>query len=252
MCRRYLGAEFDIHGGGLDLVFPHHENEIAQSRAAGLPFARYWVHHALLNLGTAKMSKSIGNVIDLTAVAAMGVRPIELRYYLITAHYRSIIDFTEAALQSKAAAFRRIEGFVTRAVESVGQVDPAPLPRAFVEAMDDDLNTSDAVALLHEVVTAGNAALTDGGDVAGALAEVRAMLGVLGLDPLDRAWSTGTGGDLRSTVDGLVALALEQRALARERKDWPAADAVRDQLKRAGVIVEDTPHGPRWSIADGR
>jgi cysteinyl-tRNA synthetase len=133
----------------------------------------------------------------------------------------------------------------------VGDADPAPLPPGFVEAMDDDLNTSDAVALIHEVVTAGNAALTDGGDVAAALGEVRAMLGVLGLDPLDPAWSTGTG-DLRSTVDGLVALALEQRALARERKDWPAADAVRDQLKRAGVIVEDTPHGPRWSIADGR
>ena len=251
MCRRYLGAEFDIHGGGLDLVFPHHENEIAQSRAAGLPFARYWVHHALLNLGTAKMSKSLGNVIDLATVAAMGVRPIELRYYLITAHYRSIIDFTEPALQEKATAFRRIEGFVTRAAELLGEVDPAPLPPGFVEAMDDDLNTSDAVALIHEVVTAGNAALTDGGDVAAALAEVRAMLGVLGLDPSDPAWSTGTG-DLRSTVDGLVALALEQRALARERKDWPAADAVRDQLKRAGVIVEDTPHGPRWSIADGR
>jgi cysteinyl-tRNA synthetase len=251
MCRRYLGAEFDIHGGGLDLVFPHHENEIAQSRAAGLPFARYWVHHALLNLGTAKMSKSLGNVIDLAAVAGMGVRPIELRYYLISAHYRSIIDFTESALQEKATAFRRIEGFVTRAAELVGDADPAPLPPGFVEAMDDDLNTSDAVALIHEVVTAGNAALTDGGDVAVALGEVRAMLGVLGLDPLDPAWSTGTG-DLRSTVDGLVALALEQRALARERKDWPAADAVRDQLKRAGVIVEDTPHGPRWSIADGR
>ncbi len=247
MCRRYLGPEFDIHGGGLDLVFPHHENEIAQSRAAGLPFARYWVHNALLNLGATKMSKSVGNVLDLAAVTATGVRPIELRYYLVAAHYRSVIDFSEAALQDKAAAFRRVEGFVTRAVESVGPVEPGPLPADFSEAMDDDLNTAGALAVLHDAVTAGNAALAEGGDVAGALAPVRAMLGVLGLDPLDPQWTAGTA-DLRSTVDSLVALALEQRALARERRDWPAADAVRDQLKRAGVIVEDTPQGPRWGI----
>jgi cysteinyl-tRNA synthetase len=253
MCRRYLGAEFDIHGGGLDLVFPHHENEVAQSHAAGLPFARYWVHNALLNLGAAKMSKSVGNVIDLDTVAAMGVRPIELRYYLISAQYRSIIDFSEAGLHEKATAFRRIEGFVTRAVESVGLVDPGPLPPDFVEAMDDDLNTAAAVSILREAVTAGNAALADGDDVSDVLASVRAMLGVLGLDPLDPQWTTpGATDDLRTTVDGLVALALEQRALARQRRDWAAADAVRDQLKQAGVIVEDTPHGARWSVADAR
>jgi cysteinyl-tRNA synthetase len=252
MCRRYLGAEFDIHGGGLDLVFPHHENEIAQSRAAGLPFARYWVHHALLNLGAAKMSKSLGNVIDLDAVTATGVRPIELRYYLVSAHYRSIIDFSEGALHERAAAFRRVEGFVTRAAESVGAIEPGPLPADFVAAMDDDLNTAGALAVMHDAVTAGNAVLADGGDVTSMLAQVRAMLGVLGLDPLDPHWMVGGETDLRSTVDGLVALALEQRALARERRDWPAADAVRDQLKRAGVIVEDTPHGPRWSVADAR
>jgi cysteinyl-tRNA synthetase len=251
MCRRYLGAEFDIHGGGHDLVFPHHENEVAQSRAAGLPFARYWVHHGLLNLGPAKMSKSLGNVIDLDAVTGMGVRPVELRYYLTAAHYRSTIDFSEASLHAAATAFRRIEGFVTRAAESVGAVDPGPLPAEFAEAMDDDLNTSGALAVLQKAVAAGNTALTGGGDVVTALAAVRAMLGILGLDPLDAHWSADPG-DLRSTVDALVALALEQRALARERKDWPAADAVRDQLKRAGVIVEDTPGGVRWSIGDGR
>jgi cysteinyl-tRNA synthetase len=251
MCRRYLGAEFDIHGGGLDLVFPHHENEVAQSRAAGLPFARYWVHHGLLNLGAAKMSKSLGNVVDLATLTAAGIRPIELRYYMVAVHYRSVIDFSEAGLQDKAAAYRRIEGFVTRAAEAVGPVDPGALPPAFAEAMDDDLNTAGAVAVLHEAVTAGNAALSEAGDVAGPLAAVRAMLGVLGLDPLDPQWTSGTA-DLRSTVDSLVALALEQRQLARERRDWPAADAVRDQLKLAGVIVEDTPQGTRWSIADGR
>jgi cysteinyl-tRNA synthetase len=253
MCRRYLGAEFDIHGGGLDLVFPHHENEVAQSHAAGLPFARYWVHNALLNLGAAKMSKSVGNVIDLDAVAAMGIRPIELRYYLISAHYRSIIDFSEAGLHEKATAFGRIEGFVSRAIESVGPVDAGRLPPDFVEAMDDDLNTAAAVSILREAVTAGNAALADGDDVSDVLASVRAMLGVLGLDPLDPQWTApGATDNLRSTVDGLVALALEQRALARQRRDWAAADAVRDHLKQAGVIVEDTPHGPRWSVADAR
>jgi cysteinyl-tRNA synthetase len=181
------------------------------------------------------------------------VRPIELRYYLLSAHYRSIIDFSEAGLQERATAFGRIEGFVMRATESAGAVDPGPLPREFVEAMDDDLNTAAAVAIVREAVTAGNAVLAEGGDVAATLASVRAMLGVLGLDPLDPHWTVGGAtDDLRSTVDGLVALALEQRALARQRRDWAAADAVRDQLKQAGVIVEDTPHGPRWSVADAR
>jgi len=252
MSLRYLGAEFDIHGGGLDLVFPHHENEVAQSRAAGLPFARYWVHHGLLNLGAAKMGKSTGNVIDLATITAMGIRPIELRYYLLAAHYRSVIDFSEAALENAASAFRRVDNFVTRALESVGTVDPGPLPAEFAAAMDDDLNTSGAVAVLHDAVTAGNTALADGGDVAGALAAARAMLGVLGLDPLDPQWTVAGTDDLRSTVDGLVALALEQRQLARDRRDWSAADAVRDQLKQAGVIVEDTPQGPRWSVAHAR
>jgi cysteinyl-tRNA synthetase len=251
MCWRYLGDEFDIHGGGLDLVFPHHENEIAQSHAAGLPFARYWVHHALVNLDGAKMAKSLGNVLNVDAVVALGVRPVELRYYLSTPHYRSTIDYSEAALREAAAAYQRLEGFVQRAVERAGEVEPGELPAEFVAAMDDDLNTSRAMAVVHDTVRVGNVALDADGDVAGPLAAVRAMLGVLGLDPLDPHWA-GTGSDLKSTVDTLVALALEQRALARGRKDWAAADAVRDQLKQAGVIVEDTPHGPRWSISDAR
>jgi len=248
MCRRYLGDEFDIHGGGLDLVFPHHENEMAQSKAAGLGFARYWVHHGLLNLGTAKMSKSLGNVLDLAAVGEMGVRPVELRYYLSAAHYRSMIDFSEAALHEAATAYQRLENFVQHAVERVGTVDAGQLPAEFVEAMDDDLNTSRAFAIIHDTVRAGNTALAGDEDATGALAEVRAMLGVLGLDPLDPQWVQPGGAGMRSTVDGLVRLALEQRELARQRKDWAAADAVRDQLKQAGVVVEDTPHGPRWSV----
>ncbi|MBO0869751.1 MAG: cysteine--tRNA ligase [Micromonosporaceae bacterium] len=267
MCRRYLGAEFDIHGGGLDLVFPHHENEVAQSRAAGHGFARYWVHHGLLNLGAAKMSKSLGNVLNVDAVVALGVRPVELRYYLLAPHYRSTIDYSEAALREAAAGYQRVEGFVQRATEAAGRAGAAQavptaggdagvgasmLPGEFTEAMDDDLNTPRAIAVIHEAVRTGNAALSGGQDVAETLAQVRAMLAVLGLDPLDPQWSEERPGDLRSTVDALVELALRQRSLARERKDWAAADAVRDELKHAGVIVEDTPHGPRWSVADGR
>jgi cysteinyl-tRNA synthetase len=253
MCWRYLGAEFDIHGGGLDLTFPHHENEVAQSRAAGLPFARYWVHNGLLNLGEAKMSKSLGNVLDLERVEAMGVRPVELRYYMAAPHYRSRIDYSDEALREAAVAYRRIEGFVQRAVERVGPGAPGEPPAEFAAAMDDDLNTSAALAALHEVIRAGNTALTSGDDAATgrALAAVRAMLDLLGLDPLDPGWTgAGQDGDLRGTVDALVALALEQRAQARGRRDWAAADAVRDQLRQAGVAVEDTPHGPRWTIGE--
>jgi cysteinyl-tRNA synthetase len=262
MCWRYLGAEFDIHGGGLDLVFPHHENEVAQSQAAGLPFARFWVHHGLLNLGGAKMGKSTGNMIDLPSIEALGVRPVELRYYLTAAHYRSVIDYSEEALQEAAAAYRRLEGFVQRAAEVVGTGSPAEVGSAefaaepdtplasFAAAMDDDLNTSKALAVVHDLVREGNAALADGDNatVATALAQVRAMLATLGVDPLAPQWSAGGSAELRGVVDALVALALEQRAAARSRKDWPAADAVRDQLKAAGVVVEDTPNGPRWSV----
>jgi cysteinyl-tRNA synthetase len=256
MTWRYLGPEFDIHSGGLDLVFPHHENEIAQSHAAGLPFARYWPHNGLLNLGGSKMAKSVGNVLDVAAIQELGVRPIELRYYLSAAHYRSAIEFSEASLREAAAGFQRIEGFVQRATEVAGAVEPSLLCAEFVEAMDDDLNTSAAFASIHEVVREGNTALAAGklSAAAGAMASVRAMLGVLGLDPFDPAWAGSAAAEsgLRSTVDSLVALALEQRAAARSRKDWAAADAVRDQLKQAGVVVEDTPQGPRWTIGSDR
>jgi cysteinyl-tRNA synthetase len=253
MCWRYLGEEFDIHGGGLDLIFPHHENEIAQSHAAGLGFARFWVHHALLNLGTSKMSKSLGNVIDVAAVVAKGIRPVELRYYMAAPHYRSMIDYSDEALQEAAAGYRRLEGFAQRAAERVGPGEPGDLPAEFVEAMNDDLNTSRALAVVHDTVRAGNAALAAADDsaVASALSSVRAMLGVLGLDPLDPHWTDEAASGLTGVVDSLVTLALEQRAAARTRKDWAAADAVRDQLKQAGVVVEDTPGGPRWTLSDG-
>src|SRR3954463_16301850 len=253
MARRYLGAEFDIHGGGLDLTFPHHENELAQSRSAGLPFARYWVHNALLNLGEAKMSKSLGNVIDLAAVQAMGIRPVELRYYMGTPHYRSRIDYSDEALREAAVAYRRVEGFVRRAAEVVGPGRPKDVPPAFAAAMNDDVNTSAALAVVHDTIREGNTALAAGDEagIRGALTAVRAMLGVLGLDPLDGAWNAGeVKSDLKPVVDALVKLALEQRTQARARKDWAAADSVRDQLKNAGIQVEDTPAGPRWTVGE--
>ncbi|MGY1728841.1 cysteine--tRNA ligase [Geodermatophilus sp. SYSU D01062] len=251
MAGRYLGAEFDIHGGGLDLRFPHHENERAQSMAAGLPFTRYWMHNGWVTLGGEKMSKSLGNTALVDEVVRR-VRPVELRYYLVAPHYRSTVEFTDPALAEAGAAYRRVESFVHRAAERVGRDTPASLPPAFREAMDDDLGTPAAVAVVHEVVRTGNTALAEGDDaaLADALGAVRGMLGVLGLDPLDPRWAAGggTGDRLAEVTDGLVRLALEQRQAARARKDYAAADALRDQLTALGVQVEDTPQGPRWEL----
>jgi cysteinyl-tRNA synthetase len=253
MAERYLGPEFDVHGGGLDLRFPHHENEQAQSRAAGDGFARYWVHNGWVTLGGEKMSKSLGNTALVDEVVTR-VRPVELRYYLATPHYRSTIEFTDAALEEAAAGYRRIESFVRRAAERVGaDAGTRVLCAAFREALDDDLGTPAAVAAVHEVVREGNTALAAGDDaaVAGALGSVRAMLDVLGLDPLDPQWASSSGDDrLADVTDGLVRLALEQRAAARSRKDYAAADAIRDSLGELGVQVEDTPQGPRWELKD--
>jgi cysteinyl-tRNA synthetase len=251
MAERYLGPEFDIHGGGLDLRFPHHENEQAQSRAAGDGFARYWLHNGWVTLGGEKMSKSMGNT-ALVDEVVQRVRPVELRYYLVAPHYRSTIEFTDAALDEAVVAYRRLESFVRRAAERVGADAGSPVfCAAFTEALDDDLGTPAAVAGIHEAVRHGNTALADGDDtaVAGALGSVRAMLGVLGLDPLDPQWATGSSDEQLSHVtDGLVSLALEQRQAARARKDFAAADAIRDQLTSLGVSVEDTPQGPRWEL----
>ena len=252
MVGRYLGAEFDIHGGGLDLRFPHHENEQAQSRAAGDGFARYWLHNGWVTLGGEKMSKSMGNT-ALVDEVVQRVRPVELRYYLVAPHYRSTIEFTDAALEEAGVGYRRIESFVRRAAERVGADAGSPVLCAdFTNALDDDLGTPAAVAAIHDLVREGNTALAEGNDgaVAGALGSVRAMLGVLGLDPLDPQWADGAGDDrLTRATDGLVALALEQRQAARARKDFAAADAIRDQLTALGVVVEDTPQGPRWELS---
>ncbi|WP_031508186.1 cysteine--tRNA ligase [Streptomyces megasporus] len=254
MAHKYLGSAFDIHGGGIDLVFPHHENEIAQSTAYGDEFARYWVHNAWVTMSGEKMSKSLGNSVLVSEMVKQW-RPIVLRYYLGTPHYRSTIEYSEEALREAEAAFGRIEGFVQRAVERAGSVEPAAeVPEDFAAAMDDDFGVPQALAVVHTAVRQGNAALADGDKdaVAAALADVRAMLGVLGLDPLDPHW-TGDGGgergeELSEAVDALVGLVLEQRQAARARKDYATADAIRDQLQRAGLTIEDTPSGPRWEL----
>lgn len=250
MAGKYLGAEFDIHGGGLDLRFPHHENELAQSRAAGRPFARLWMHNAMLNLSGAKMSKSVGNTLMVSEVVKR-VPAIALRYYLVAAHYRSIVEFTEESLAEAAVAFERIEGFVRRAAERVGAGEPGDVTPAFAEAMDDDLSVPAALAETQRVISVGNTALTDGDDtVAGeALAQVRAMLDVLGVDPLAAQWQAqGADDGSRRALEPLVQGLLEQRQEARTTKDFATADRVRDQLAAAGIEIEDTPHGPRWSV----
>jgi len=253
MALKYLGGAFDIHGGGVDLRFPHHENEQAQSRAAGFGFASYWMHNAWITTAGEKMSKSLGNSL-LIPVVLERVRPIELRYYMVAAHYRSHVEFSYEALEEAAVGFRRVEGFLTRAAELTGGVGEDGMHCAeFVAAMDDDLGTSAAVAAIHDVVHEGNKLLAEGDSAAlrGNAASVRAMLAVLGVDPLDPHWAGGGSGSdekLSAAVSALVAGLLEQRARARADKDFAAADAIRDQLKAAGIALEDTPQGPKWSI----
>jgi cysteinyl-tRNA synthetase len=252
MVGKYLGEEFDIHGGGIDLRFPHHENEIAQSKAAGHKFARWWMHNAWVTTAGEKMSKSLGNSLLVREVVKQ-VRPVELRYYLVASHYRSHVEFSFEALNEAASAYRRIEGYVRRATEVVGPVSGGVLGAEFSEAMDDDLSVPAALAVLQGVIREGNKLLLDGPSDAlrDNLAAVREMLDVLGLDPLAAPWVSSAGGsNLHGVVDGLVDVALQERAEARTRKDYAAADRIRDRLTAAGIAVEDTPDGPRWTLAE--
>jgi cysteinyl-tRNA synthetase len=253
MASKYLGSAFDIHGGGVDLRFPHHENEQAQSRAAGHGFASYWLHNAWITTAGEKMSKSLGNSLLVPEVLTK-VRGIELRYYMVAAHYRSHVEFSFEALDEAAAGFRRIEGYLQRVAEVVGPAGTAGLLSAeFIAAMNDDLGTPAAVAAIHDAVREGNKLLVDGDspDLRSNAASVHAMLGVLGLDPAHPHWSADTGGAserLERAVDVLVRGLLEQRAVARAAKDFTTADAIRDQIVAAGIEVEDTPSGPRWTL----
>ncbi|WP_024356468.1 cysteine--tRNA ligase [Leucobacter chironomi] len=280
MATRYLGEEFDIHGGGLDLRFPHHENELAQSQAAGHPFARHWIHNGLVNTGGQKMSKSLGNSLfaaDLLSAA----RPIVLRYFLGSAHYRSVLEFSEHSLVEAEAAFSRIEGFLERA-EKYGESESARhqmmefdtgasggllparfealehlgRPAEFDAAMYDDFAIPQALAVLHGAVRAGNAAIDadDAVEVRVREAEVVAMLDVLGLDPRAQSWEAAAGGSAAddaaaAALDALVQQLSDERAEARKNKDFALSDAIRDRLLVVGIALEDTPNGTRWSLS---
>ncbi|MDP3951294.1 cysteine--tRNA ligase [Microbacterium sp.] len=276
MAKRYLGSEFDIHGGGLDLRFPHHENELAQSTAAGVGFARYWVHNGLVTVDGQKMSKSLGNF-TLAADVLTEHDPLVVRYALAAAHYRSSLDLTESSYAEAEAALGRISTFLARAERAVVGNDEARgnddartddhlrsqhdaaleevaaaagvLPPEFERAMDDDLGVPQALAVVHESVRRGNAALDSGDTLEAerAVHEVAAMTRVLGIDPLDPQWNT-SGGAAASALDTLVQTMITQRAHARADKDWATADRIRDAIAAAGIALEDTADGTHWSI----
>jgi cysteinyl-tRNA synthetase len=249
MAHAYLGETFDIHGGGLDLVFPHHENEIAQSEAAGYGFAKRWLHNAWVTQSGEKMSKSLGNTLQVHEILK-SVRGIELRWYLGGAHYRSMLEYSPEALQEAATNFRRIENFLTRATELVGAQPTPTIGSEFTAAMNDDLAVPAALATISENLRLGNQAITDNDKVAIAknANEIRGALEVLGCDPFDPAFASAGGSDLTEALDGVIKLALAERASARERKDFAASDAIRDGLAALGITIEDTAQGPRWSF----
>ena len=252
MVTKYLGPRFDIHGGGLDLRFPHHENEMAQSQAAGDEFANFWMHNGMVTYEGEKMSKSIGNTVSPAEMLELA-SPRVVRYYLGQAHYRSILDYRPTSLQEAAAAVERIDGFIHKASSKVGtdasDVSPqANMPAAFIAAMDDDLNVPQALGVLHETVRAGNTALA-GGDLESAktaLYSVLSMTEVLGLDSVKRP--EAVQGREHAALEVLIEAQLEARAAARANKDWAASDAIRDTLAAAGVVVEDGADGASWSL----
>lgn len=244
MAHAYLGESFDIHGGGLDLIFPHHENEIAQSNAAGFKFANTWMHNAWVTTSGEKMSKSLGNSLQVVEILKK-VRGIELRWYLGSAHYRSMLEFSFEALNESATAFKRIEAFLSRAESILGKAPEILIADEFASAMNDDLAVPLGLAFISESMRIGNSAGEDKKVLAKTAGEIRGALSILGCDPKDAAFASSKSNDL--AMDGLVKLALEQREAARGRKDFAAADQIRDQIAALGITVEDTSNGPRWS-----
>jgi len=261
MAEHYLGREFDIHGGGLDLRFPHHENELAQSTAAGDAFARYWVHNGLITVGGQKMSKSLGN--SVFAAELLGSRsPAVLRYWLGSAHYRSSLDYTPNSLVEADEALGRIHSFRARAHKRLGTAGNAAgvsqfrwvtsiderVPPGFADALDDDLAVPQALAVLHETVRAGNTALDAGDDAEteSALTAVEAMVDVLGFD--DAAEHSAHAAATRTALSTLVERMLADRRTARDTRDFATADRIRDELAAAGIVLEDTPIATDWSI----
>ena len=235
-----LGETFDIHGGGLDLRFPHHENELAQSRAAGFQFAKYWMHNGLVTVSGTKMSKSLGNGVDVDELFSLGT-PAAVRYWLASAHYRSSLDYSPNSLGEAVSAVSRISGFVRRASE-VANVTNVTLPIEFVEAMDTDFNVPGALAALHDAVRAGNQAIDAGDkDSAGvALSQVNQMSAVLGLE-LTEPERVATA----ETV-ALIEELIEKRTAARNNKDFAQADLLRAELTELGVTIEDQAGKTVW------
>jgi cysteinyl-tRNA synthetase len=243
MTRAILGEKFDIHGGGLDLRFPHHENELAQSRAAGFEFANYWMHNGLVTVGGQKMSKSLGNGVSVPELFEQGSANA-IRYWLGSAHYRTTLDYSLENIADAVGAMSRIQNFVKRAsaTTSVDEKFSADaLPQPFVDAMNSDFGVPSALAALHERVRAGNAALDSGGDVGSHLASVLAMLEVLGITVEAEA---EVDEDFAARVGSLI----EQRRNARDNKDFALADQIRDELQQMGVTIEDTPTQTTWSL----
>lgn len=249
MAKTYLGEKFDIHGGGLDLQFPHHENEIAQSKASGNGFANFWVHNYWVTQSGEKMSKSLGNSLKVKEVITR-FRPIDVRFYLLSAHYRSNLEFSDQALSEAATAFSRIEQFVQRASEKTknNQLN-LKFPQEFIQAIEDDLATPLTISIIHEYVTKGNTALTNNeSKLVDILNEVRSMLYLLGLDPMSSNWNSQSSNQEKEALDKLISELLNKRNQARANKDFALADSMRDALKNAGILIEDGADGSRWTI----
>lgn len=270
MSHRYLGDGFDIHGGGLDLRFPHHENEMAQTRAAGYPSAARWMHSAWVTAKGEKMSKSLGTGLSVPSVLAEHSAWV-VRYALGSVQYRSMLEWSDQALVEAQAAYERIMNFIERAGVALGEqperaeiagVSADDLPADFVSAMNDDVNVSGATAAIFTAIRNGNTLLSklddraDGdaarAEVRSALVAVRAMLDALGLDPLAEPWAGAAGADgngesrEHDVLDALITEQLNARAEARKSRDFAKADAIRDALGAAGIAIEDGPQGSTW------
>jgi cysteinyl-tRNA synthetase len=250
MALAYLGESFDIHGGGRDLIFPHHENERAQSNAVGHEFANFWVHNAWVTTAGEKMSKSLGNSLRVSEVLNL-VSPIELRYYLLSAHYRSNLEYSPEALTEAATAFKRLQSFLHRAGitgPSSGELDPN-----FAQAMNSDLATPQAIASLHQLATSGNSALASNDETSAKnyAVQVQAGLAVLGCDPWALNWQNVQTNisEVEKALETLVESLLTERSKARESGDFTRADQIRDALIAAGVALEDSATNTRWSVS---
>ena len=277
MSHRYLADGFDIHGGGLDLRFPHHENEMAQTRAAGFPSAARWMHSAWVTAKGEKMSKSLGTGLSVPSVLAEHSAWV-VRYALGSVQYRSMLEWSDQALVEAQAAYVRVSNFIERAGVALGDLKPNrdeitavpadDLPADFVAAMNDDVNVSGATAAIFTAIRSGNTLLSQLADradsetakaeVREALLAVRAMLDTLGLDPLAEPWvSAGVAGGAadgtaespeHAALEALIAEQLNARAEARKAKDFAKADQIRDALTEAGIAIEDGPQGSTWSL----